>query len=96
MKTRETISIIVAAAKQGANGTAPEKTNQIRDGCTIVAALPNEPINKSDMTVQLFASIPVGDRMSTLARLNALMHPGPTSQETSCGPLNAGRDSAAR
>jgi hypothetical protein len=76
VKTRKAISIVLA---QEANGIAPEEANQIRDGCAIVAALPNEPVDKSEMTVQLFASIPVGDRLSTLARLNALMHPGPTS-----------------
>jgi len=61
-----------------------------------LAVLPNEPVDKSEMTVQLFASIPVGDRISTLARLNALMHPGPTSQETFCDPLGADRASTAR
>jgi hypothetical protein len=79
MKTREAISIVVAAAKRHADSCEAEETTQICDACAIVAALSNEPVNKPELMAQLFASMSVSDRVAILARLSALMHPGPTS-----------------
>lgn len=81
MKIREAIQIVACAARHWAHDTEPEETTQIVDACRIVEALPNEPANKPEMTVQLFASLNASERTATLARISSLMHPGPTSQE---------------